>query len=216
MRQISTLTRRPVAGQRLAKTFPRQQIRRQPLVREGAPPPKTKQKLSNTNKYLVMSPGRGSIPRQTDWQTVSRTVTVRLTEWRRNPCGGEVEYLHREPASRRRRRKGKSQISDSKIWPRVPRDSDQRKTALAKTSSIYKRQTHPLVREGAPQKEDGNCQRVICSWSWAPDGARRQDLLIDWPSVAMWLGLGIDSSVGGVVWSEVDSVQSKIVLCEIL
>jgi hypothetical protein len=26
------------------------------------------------------------------------------------PCGGGVEYLHRDPASRRRRRKGKSQI----------------------------------------------------------------------------------------------------------
>jgi hypothetical protein len=29
---------------------------------------------------------------------------------RHNPCGGGVEYLHRDPASRRRRRKGKSQI----------------------------------------------------------------------------------------------------------
>jgi hypothetical protein len=27
-----------------------------------------------------------------------------------NPCGGGVEYLHRDLASRRRRRKGKSQI----------------------------------------------------------------------------------------------------------
>jgi hypothetical protein len=26
-----------------------------------------------------------------------------------DPCGGEVEYLHRDPESRRRRRKGKSQ-----------------------------------------------------------------------------------------------------------
>jgi hypothetical protein len=26
------------------------------------------------------------------------------------PCGGGVEYLHRDPASRKRRRKGKSQI----------------------------------------------------------------------------------------------------------
>jgi hypothetical protein len=67
-------------------------------------------------------------------------------------CGGGVEYLHRDPASRRRRRNGKSQIRDSKIWSRVPRDSDPRKTALARPSSIYKRQTRTLVREGAPQK----------------------------------------------------------------
>jgi hypothetical protein len=68
-------------------------------------------------------------------------------------CGGWVEYLHRDPASRRRRRKGKSQIWDSKIWSRVPRDSYPRKTALASASSIYKRQTCPLVREGAPQNK---------------------------------------------------------------
>jgi hypothetical protein len=67
-----------------------------------------------------------------------------------NPCGGGVEYLHRDPASRKRRRNGKSQIWDSKIWSWVPRDSDPRKSALGRPSSIYKRQTRPLVREFAP------------------------------------------------------------------
>jgi hypothetical protein len=33
-------------------------------------------------------------------------------------------------------------------------DSDPRKTALARVSSAYIRQTRPLVREGAPQKQD--------------------------------------------------------------
>jgi hypothetical protein len=73
-------------------------------------------------------------------------------------CGGGFEYLHRDPASRRRRRKGKSQIWNSQIRSRVPRSSDPRKTTLARASSIY-------------------------------NGARHQDLLIDWPSVAMWLWL---------------------------
>jgi hypothetical protein len=106
-----------------------------------------------------------------------------------HPCGGGFEYLHRDPASRRRRRKGKSQIWDSKIWSRVPRDSDPRKTTLARAISVYKRQTRPLIREGVPQKQYRNCQRVINISSWAPDGVRHQDLLIDWPSVAMWLWL---------------------------
>jgi hypothetical protein len=48
-----------------------------------------------------------------------------------------------------------------KILSRVPRDSDPRKITLARASSIYKRHTHPLVREGATQKQDRNCQRVI-------------------------------------------------------
>jgi hypothetical protein len=69
-----------------------------------------------------------------------------------NPCGGGVEYLHRDPASHRRPRKGKSKICDSKIWSRVPRDSDLRRTALVRASSMYKWQTRSLVREGAPQK----------------------------------------------------------------
>jgi hypothetical protein len=55
------------------------------------------------------------------------------------PCGGGVEYRHRSSASRRRRRKGKSRIWDSKIWSRVLRDSDPRMTALARTSSNCKR-----------------------------------------------------------------------------
>jgi hypothetical protein len=38
----------------------------------------------------------------------------------------------------RRRRKEKSQIRDSKIWSLVPRDSDPRKSTLARASIIYK------------------------------------------------------------------------------
>jgi hypothetical protein len=76
-------------------------------------------------------------------------------------CGGGVEYLHRSPAKRRRRRKGKHQISDSEIWSRVLRDSDPRETELARASSNCKRQTGPLVRESAPQQQTRNCLIVI-------------------------------------------------------
>jgi hypothetical protein len=75
-----------------------------------------------------------------------------------DPCGGGVQYLHRGPASRRKRLKRKSQIWDSKIRSRVLRDSDPRKTTLARTSSIYKIQIRPLVREGVPQKQDRKCK----------------------------------------------------------
>jgi hypothetical protein len=109
-----------------------------------------------------------------------------------NPCGGGVEYLHRDPASRKRWRNGKSQIWDSKIRSRVPRDSDLRKAALVRVSSMYKWQTRPLVREGAPQKQARNCQTVISIWSWTPDGARHQDLMTGWQSVAMWLWLWLE------------------------
>jgi hypothetical protein len=54
-----------------------------------------------------------------------------------------------------------------------------RKTELARASSIYKRQTRLLVREGDPQEQDRNCQTAIHIWSCGPDGARHQDLLTD-------------------------------------
>jgi hypothetical protein len=36
---------------------------------------------------------------------------------------------------------------------------------IPQASSIYKRQTRPLVTEGAPQKQDRKCQTVINIWS---------------------------------------------------
>jgi hypothetical protein len=44
---------------------------------------------------------------------------------------------------------------------------------------IYKRQTCPPFREGAPQKQDRKCETIINILSWAPDEARHQDLLTD-------------------------------------
>jgi hypothetical protein len=41
---------------------------------------------------------------------------------------------------------------------------------LASASSIYKRQTRPLVREGAQQKQDRKSRGAIIIWSWAPGG----------------------------------------------
>jgi hypothetical protein len=102
-----------------------------------------------------------SARRYTDWVITTPPkhlykICIKCS-WFSSPCGGGIEYLHRDPASRRRRRKGKSQMWDSKIRSRVPKDSDQRKIALARASSIYKRQNRPLVREGASQEQDRNC-----------------------------------------------------------
>jgi hypothetical protein len=76
-------------------------------------------------------------------------ISSSVVNHKSNPCGGGVECPHRYPASRRRRRKGKYKIWDISIWSRVQRDSDPRKTTLARASSIYNRQTRPLVRESA-------------------------------------------------------------------
>jgi hypothetical protein len=62
-----------------------------------------------------------------------------ISQWVIITCGGWVEYFHRSPSSRRRRGKGKSRIWDSKIWSRVPRESDPKITALARASNNCKR-----------------------------------------------------------------------------
>jgi hypothetical protein len=113
------------------------------------------EKQNNTNgwQWWLLSRPRGSYKRQC------------IREFPVDPCGGGVEYLHRDPASRRRRRNGKSQIWDSKLWSRVPRGSDPRMTALARASSNCKRQTRPLVRESVPHQQTRNCPPVIKIWS---------------------------------------------------
>jgi hypothetical protein len=43
-----------------------------------------------------------------------------------------------------------------------------------------------LSSERAPyKKQERNCKTVIYIWSCVPDGARHQDLLTEWPSVAV-------------------------------
>jgi transposase len=100
---------------------------------------KRQTKKKDRNCQRVTNICWGSTPRLTDSLTVSRNMT--LTYKRLHPCGGGFKYLHRDPASRRRRRKGKSRIWDIKIWSRVPREPDQINTTLARASSTYKRQT---------------------------------------------------------------------------
>jgi hypothetical protein len=52
-----------------------------------------------------------------------------------------------------------------------------------------KRQTQPLVREGAPQRQNSNFQTENNIWSQVPEWTRHQDILTDWPSVVTWLWL---------------------------
>jgi hypothetical protein len=126
-----------------------------------------------------------------------RYITKCCQQLVETPRGGGFEYLHGSPASRRRRRKGdpnawvfnwatlflgdvntgtwpsrlrESRIWDSKIWSWILRDSDLRMTALARATSICKRQTPPLVREGAPLQQTRNCPTTIKICSLASDG----------------------------------------------
>jgi hypothetical protein len=58
--------------------------------------------------------------------------------------------------------------------------------------AAYVRDSTSSRQRGSPTKSKPYLSKVINTPSWAPDGARHQNLLIDWPSVAMWLWLWLD------------------------
>jgi hypothetical protein len=60
----------------------------------------------NSNSLIIPSSKLYSIVKYQHKDTFTK---IKYELLRVDPCGGVVEYLHRDPASRRRRRKGKSQ-----------------------------------------------------------------------------------------------------------
>jgi hypothetical protein len=130
------------------------------LVREGAPQKQDRNSQTIINIWSWAPDGARHQGLLIDWPSVTMWLWLWLNRSDRVliiPRGGRIEYLHRKPASLRRRRKGKSRIWESKIGSRVPRDSDSRMTALARASSNCKRQTRSLVRESAPHRQACNC-----------------------------------------------------------
>jgi hypothetical protein len=73
---------------------------------------------------------------------------------------------------------GESEIRCSKIGPWVARDSDPRKTVLARPSSNWKLQTRPGVREGAPHQQTRNFLQIIKKFVMGPRW--EPDIKIDW------------------------------------
>jgi hypothetical protein len=61
-------------------------------------------------------------------------------------CGSGVEYLHRDPASRKRRRKGKSQIWDSKKTVASPKGLGPKKDCTGK-GQRHIQKTNPSSRQ---------------------------------------------------------------------
>jgi hypothetical protein len=116
-------------------------------------------KINYWVRCLIFGRLKGYVKR-TD-ETKGRRL-IYIIESRITSCGGGVEYLHRSPASRRRRRKRKFRIWDRKIWSRVPRDSYPRMIARTMASSNCKLQIRPLIRESVPhQQTSSNCLTVI-------------------------------------------------------
>jgi hypothetical protein len=92
---------------------------------------------------------------------VPRGYKKEKKEVRFHPCPGGVKYLHRDPATRR---------SLKYETVKYGCESQGTRTRERLRCSIYRRQTRPLVREGAPQKQDHTCHTVINIWSWAQMG----------------------------------------------
>jgi hypothetical protein len=79
---------------------------------------------------------------------------------------------------------GVYKLWDSKIQLRVLRDSNPRKTALARPNSKWKLHTHPLVREGVPHQQTRNCLKEQKGREIDP-GYQMSAWHQDWPSVVI-------------------------------
>jgi hypothetical protein len=89
-----------------------------PSFRQRGRPTKTRRQLSNSNKYLVVSPRWGSTPRLTDWGIWPRLHTgycLKSKSKSKSKSHCDWRSVNRSPASRRMQRKGKSRIWDSNI-----------------------------------------------------------------------------------------------------
>jgi hypothetical protein len=85
--------------------------------RQRRRPTKTRPQLSNRIKYLVMSPRWGSIPRLTDWLTVSCNVTLTLTLTRILQSRVEAWSNTSTVVSRGMRRKGNPGLGGVTVPP---------------------------------------------------------------------------------------------------
>jgi hypothetical protein len=131
-----------------------------------------------------MSPRWGSTPRLTDWLTVSRNVTSTSTY--RVEAGSNTSTVTLRVVAGDEKGSLKSETVKYGHESKGPRT---RERLCWRGPVTYTKDRLVFSSDRAPQKHDRNCQRVINIWTWAPDGARHQDLLIDWPSVTMWLWL---------------------------
>jgi hypothetical protein len=77
-------------------------------------------------------------------------------------------------------RLGEPRIWDSEIRPSVPRNSDQRMTALLRASSSCNPSSPQRGRRTSANPQFSESNKI---WSLAPDGAWHQDRLADWPPV---------------------------------
>jgi hypothetical protein len=93
-----------------------------------------------------------------------------IREFNSYPCGGGVEYLHRDPASRRRRQKG-SLISETVKYGLKSQGTRTRKRLRWQGPAAYTKDKPDLSSERAPHKNKTVIvTQVIKIWSQAPDG----------------------------------------------
>jgi hypothetical protein len=134
--------------------------------------------LHNEKPTITASSWWGSTPRLTDWPSVAMWL------WLQVPANSftRVEAGSNTSTETLRVVGGDEKGSLKSETVKYGRDSQGTRTRERlhwQGPGIYKGQTHPLVREGAPQKQDRNYQTVINIWSWATDGARHQDWLTE-------------------------------------
>jgi hypothetical protein len=76
-----------------------------------------------------------------------------------------------------------------RTWPMTFEGVSHETVKYGREVQDYRKQTRPLVREGAPQRQHSKFQTENNIWSQVPEWTWHQDILTDWPSVVTWLWL---------------------------
>jgi hypothetical protein len=151
--------------------------------------------MGKKEKSSQVSDG-GLIPGQTGQLTVGHMITTLTLAIFQPPCGGESEYLHHNPVSRKRWQKGypvpggitvAGGYKYGDLGLQVGEVVNETVkygygSCLTWTTELFQCElrTCPLAREGTLHKEGCNCRhKEIKIWSSDPKRARHQDGLLD-------------------------------------
>jgi hypothetical protein len=151
--------------------------------------PRKRLNYNNEGRCFLCGPCREVITRTVSWESTG------------NPCGGGIEYLHRDPATRKRRRNGKSQIWDSKIRSASIKGLGPEKDCVGKIQQHIQK-TDPSSRQrGRPRKQDRNCQIVIAKYLVMSPRWSSTPRLTDWLTVSrnVTLTLTWESTDGAMI-----------------
>jgi hypothetical protein len=92
---------------------------------------------------------------------IDKYINILQKETNQHPCGGGFKYLHHDPPSRRRRRKGSLKSERLKYGHECQETRNRERLGWRGPAAYIK---DSFRQRGRRRKQDSNCQHVINIW----------------------------------------------------